>query len=159
MTKEEITINKGYRIDKKGNVFNKKNIKLKGWLDKDGYKILSVRYMGKVLKVPFHRLQAYKKHGKDLFNEGMETRHLNGIKKDNSYDNITIGTHSQNMMDIPCDIRLKNALYATSHVRKYDKKEVFEFHNQSKSYKKTMSKFNIGSKGTLNYILKSYKDE
>ena len=74
---------------------------------------------------------------------------------DNSYENILIGTHSQNMMDISKELRLKKALKATSFVRKYNKEEVIKFHNKSKSYKETMEKFNILSKGTLNYILKN----
>lgn len=157
MTREEISISKGYKINKEGIVFNKTNNKVKGWLNSDGYKMFSIREGQKILKVSFHRLQAYTKHGKDLFKKGIVTRHLNGIKTDNTYDNITIGTQSQNMMDIPKDIRLKNALHATSYVRKYDKKEVFDFYNECRSYKKTMAKFDISSKGTLNYIIKTYK--
>ena len=82
-----------------------------------------------------------------------EVRHVNADRGDFSWDNILIGTHSQNMMDIPEHIRLAKALHATSHVRKYDKGEVRKFYNGCKSYKKTMEQFDISSKGTLHFIL------
>ena len=54
---------------------------------------------------------------------------------------------------MPKEDRLKYALNATKHVRKYDKQEVRDYYNSCKSYAKTMEKFNISSKGTLHFIL------
>lgn len=153
MRKEVIATERGYTIDKEGNVFNKLNKIVKGYLNNEGYRVFSMRHEGKTPKVSFHRMQAYAKHGKDLYNKGMVTRHLNSIKTDNNFDNICIGTHSQNMMDIPKEERIKKAFIATSHVRKYDKEEVRGFYDKCRSYKKTMAKFNISSKGTLHFIL------
>lgn len=93
------------------------------------------------------------KYGDKLFEKGIETRHKNGIKTDNSWNNILIGNHSQNMMDIPKQIRVKKALHASSFLVKHNKDEIKKYHEKYKSYKKTMDKFNISSKGTLHYIL------
>ena len=102
-----------------------------------------------------HRLQAYQKYGDKIYEDGVEVRHNNGESLDNSWCNILIGSHSDNMMDIPKQIRIKKALHATSFIRKYDKKEVKDFYTINRSYKKTMDEFNISSKGTLYYILNS----
>ena len=59
------------------------------------------------------------------------------------------------MNDINPEIRLKNALYASSFIKKHNYKEVKDYYNQTKSYNKVMKKFNISSKGTLYYILKT----
>lgn len=56
-------------------------------------------------------------------------------------------------MDIPKQVRIKKSLHASSFLKKYENDEVKKYYNKTKSYKKTMSKFNISSKGTLHYIL------
>ena len=45
-------------------------------------------------KVCIHKLMAYQKYGDKIFEEGIVVRHLNDDPKDNSYDNIIIGTQS-----------------------------------------------------------------
>lgn len=55
-------------------------------------------------------------------------------------------------MDIPRDIRLQLAMNASKKIIKYPLNlvnEIKEFYNNCKSYKKTMEKYNISSKGTL----------
>lgn len=44
-----------------------------------------------------HRLAAVKKYRRSL--KGMVVRHLNGIKTDNSPENLVLGTHAENIMD------------------------------------------------------------
>lgn len=144
---------KGYYVTKEGKCFSPKGNELNKDINKDGYMQFAIRVGKTTRKVMIHRLQAYQKYGEDLFNEGMVTRHLDGVHANNSWDNILIGTHSQNMMDIPKEKRLAKANHATSFWRKHDKSKVKEFHSKSRSYKKTMEEFNISSKGTLNFIL------
>lgn len=148
---EEIFYKIGYRVLSNGNAVNKKGDKV-GSYNRD-YAHLTARNNGVWIRCKIHRLQSFQKYGKKMYEEGIMVRHLNGEKHDNSWENIAIGTLSQNMMDIPEDIRLAKALYATSFVRKYDKKDVKLFYEKCKSYKKTMKEFNISSKGTLHYIL------
>lgn len=154
MKKEIIFYKKGFRVDEDGNLINPKGIQISGNITYHGYIKTGIRYNGKTLNCMVHRLQAYQKYGDLLFYEGVETRHKNGIKTDNSYNNILIGTRSKNQMDIPKAVRMSRSLHATSFVRKYNKKEVKDFHKENgNSYKKTMEHFNISSKGSLHYVL------
>jgi len=153
MRTEEYYYNKGYKISKSGEIINPRNKVIKGSISASGYLVIGGRINGKRTGCSVHRLQAYQKYKKALYEENIEVRHLNGDPLDNSFDNIKIGSHSENMMDITRENRVKNALHATSFIRKYDKSMVKKFHNKSKSYKKTMSRFGISSKSTLHYIL------
>lgn len=51
--------------------------------------------------VPIHRVIAYLKYGDAYCYPVTEARHLNNNKSDYSWDNIAIGTHKQNMHDLP----------------------------------------------------------
>jgi hypothetical protein len=147
-------ISKGYRVDEIGNLYNPEGKELKQFT-KDGYKVFSYRFNGANSVIYTHRVQAVQKYGSEALKDGVEVRHKNSIRDDNSWDNILIGSHSDNMMDIPAQIRVSKAFHASSFIRKYNKDEIKAFHLESKSYSKTMKKFSISSKGTLNYILKS----
>lgn len=145
--------NKGYDIDKQGNIINSNGKPIKQCSKTNDYKSFSFRIDYKIKKIYIHRFQAYKKFGDEIFQEGVEVRHLDGNKENNSFDNIEIGTKSQNMMDMSPLLRFKKSNHATSFVKKYDKEEVRLFYSKNKSYQKTMEKFYISSKGTLHFIL------
>lgn len=156
MNKIVEAFNRGYTVSIEGTAYNKKGKKV-GYINTniDGYKsyLIRIRVNKKVVNVPIHRLQAFQKYGHKMFEQNIMVRHLDGNSLNNSWDNIAIGTNSDNMMDIPKQIRIKKALHASSFVKKYNKKEVQDFHSINRSYKETMKHFNISSKGTLNYIL------
>ncbi len=149
---EVIASKRGYVVTEDGILLNP-NGKEIGIINSAGYKITMIRVKGKQIIFTAHRLQAYQKYGNKLFEDNIITRHLDGHSLNNSWNNIAIGTQSDNMMDIPEQIRIKKAKYAASFNRKYNKEEIKKFHRKEKSYKKTMEKFNSSSKGTLNYIL------
>ena len=151
---ERILSKRGYVVTEDGTLLNPKGNKI-GSKDNRGYIGSEIKVEGKGIPFFAHRLQAFQKYSNLLYEKGIVTRHLNGNKEDNSWDNIAIGTHSDNMMDIPEQIRIKKAKYAASFIKKYDYEEVINFYKSCKSYKKTMQEFNISSKGTLNYILNS----
>jgi hypothetical protein len=154
MRTEKILYNKGYRITNCGSILNHKGVEINGYKNQKGYISISIKVDGNPKKCPAHRLQAYQKYGDKLYEDGLEVRHKNGIKTDNSWDNILIGTHKENMMDIPEHIRIAIATYASSFNKKHDKEAIIKWHNENgKSYKKTMEHFNISSKGTLHFIL------
>lgn len=154
MKKEEIFYSKGYRITEYGAILNPKGIEIQGYTDGRGYKRLKLHIGKKYLECDVHRIQAFQKYGELLYQEGIEVRHFNGIKLDNSYNNILIGTHQENMLDIPEAIRVNKAIYATSFMKKHNKEEVKKFYKENgNSYKKTLEAFNISSKGTLHYLL------
>ncbi len=149
---EQIAAKRGYVVDEDGNFYNPQGDQI-GSVNDNGYLQTKIRVDTVNTKLICHRLQAFQKFGMKLFNEGIEVRHLNGIRADNSWDNIQIGTHSENMMDIPENIRIKRALHATSFARKHDKESIRNYHEKHGSYKKTMAEFGISSKGTLHFIL------
>lgn len=148
----------GYRISKDGlTLITSKKEKQQTHFNALGYPIFSF-YNGIQSRTLFwHRLQAYQKYQEQLFNKNIVVRHLNDIKTDCSESNIVIGTQSENMRDIPLEIRLRSTLIAQNQAikktRLYNALEIRAFHNIEKSYKITMAQFNISSKGTLYHIL------
>ena len=153
MNKVLIAHSKGYKVTKEGKVIGVKGDELK-LNNHEGYYRFNFRDLnGKATSVKVHRLQAYQKFGDKMFEEGILVRHLDGDSTNNTWDNIAIGTNSDNMMDIDADVRLARALHATSFTRKHDKETIRAYYAEHKSYKKTMEHFNISSKGTLHFIL------
>lgn len=141
----------GYKVDK--GVVSYNGSTLKSILSKKGYYIFSVRIESKPKTVLIHRLVAYQKYGDVIFQKEVEVRHLDGNKLNNLESNIVIGSHSDNMMDRLVQDRINHAILASKHIQLYKHSEVINFYNECKSYKKTMEKFGITSKGTLHYIL------
>lgn len=149
---------KGYTIDSHGIVRNKKGKEVKGSVtSKTGYRRTPIREAEFRADCFFHKAQAYKKFGSIIFNKGVQVRHLNGNPLDNSWKNILIGDGSSNQMDIPVNIRKSRAAKANQvskrYTTKYNANKVKAFYLNNKSYKKTMEKFGITSKGTLHGIL------
>jgi len=156
-----IAFERGYKIID-GELYNTKTgNKLKSKLKKQkcGYKTyvftLSLsKYYKPTINV--HRLVAYQKFGNKMFEEGIEVRHLDGDSLNNKEDNIALGTKSENAMDKDPKVRLSAAITASTKNRKFTDKKMEEirlFYNKGGTYKTTMEKFNITSKGTLHYIL------
>ena len=146
-------VEKGYYIDNEGNLFNKKNEQIIGYIYSK-YKYFGIRYGIEKINIKFHRLQAYQKYKDEIFCKNIMVRHLDGNHLNNSINNISLGTAQDNSNDIPRELTKERAKYASSFLKKYNNNEIIEFHKISKSYKETMFKFNISSKGTLFYILK-----
>lgn len=124
-----------------------------------GYLCFSFKMDGQTNKIPVHRLSAYQKFGDIMFSADC-IRHLDGNKLNNNPDNLELGSHSENRMDMAKDERIRLSVNASSYMSKYkekDVKEIREYHDKTKSYKKTMEKFGISSKGTLFFILNQSK--
>ena len=120
-----------------------------------GYKRFGIRYGKQTINISVHRFVAFQKYGEIVFNSDC-VRHLGGDAKNNSFDNIEIGTHQENSLDIPKEVRVATAKYASSFIPVYDDetvKSIKQHHSQTKSYKMTMEKFGISSKATLHNIL------
>ena len=90
----EIAFDKGYRVDREGIVHGIKVEVLSAPPGNKGYPRFSIHIGKKFKSVHVHRLQAYQKFGQAMFQEGIQVRHLNGNKLDNSWNNIAIGTAS-----------------------------------------------------------------
>lgn len=155
MNKQEEIIrlskNKGYYVNKDGKLFNSTDNELslntnnKG----SGYLSFNIRINGsKPTRSFVHKLQAYQKFGEKMFINGIVVRHKDGNSSNNSYDNILIGTQSENMQDIPSEKRIISASNP-----KYNHKNVIESRKSGLTYKEIMIKFGIKSKGTISFIL------
>lgn len=101
--------NKGYRVID-GDIYNKGN-KLKPKVDKQGYLFIRItdRY-GKMRELKLHRLVAYEKYGEAMFEPGIMVRHLDDVKTNNAWDNLVLGTNSDNQQDIPAEKRRERSL-------------------------------------------------
>ena len=156
---EELALIKGYTITKEGILLNRNGKIVKGKIKSRNYDYfcfdirIGNRKENKKVHCMFHRLQAYQKYGNDIYKEGIVVRHLNGDRYDNSYNNIAIGTIKDNKHDIPIELVSINC----GHVRrKYNKDTVENIRRdkeQGLTYSQLMTKYNISSKGTINYIL------
>lgn len=156
-----VAFEKGYRVDDNGNVFRKgKPVKLmlKNFSNPPVYLGFNVRLKingsSSVRRVLTHRLQSFQKFGHDIFKEGIETRHKNGNSLDNSFDNILIGTASENQMDIPEQVRKASGTKASSKIRRFSDDVVREIKSDRESglkYKDLCLKYKT-SKGTLSYL-------
>jgi hypothetical protein len=141
-------INLGYTINKNGSIFNPKGKLIKTCVSgnylKVGLRILS--YESYSLKI--HKIQAYQKYGDAIFKKGIVVRHKDGNSLNNSWDNILIGTQSDNMMDIPKEQRILNA---SNPIHNHE--DILKDRNAGLTYKELMEKYNISSKGTISFII------
>ena len=138
----------GYRVNENLEIICPNNQKVNTH-NSHGYLHFKVQKSGIRFNVRLHRFIAYTLYGDKIYEKGICVRHLDGNSLNNHISNLKLGTHSENMLDKPKELRQKNA---QNNIR-YDKFAVREFYNACKSYKKTMQQFNISSKGTLNNIL------
>lgn len=157
---EKIAWEKGYYVNGLGEVYSPKGLKLKLKIYNGWYYAFNIKHLGKSQRVKVHRLQAYQKFKDKVYESNMVIRHLNGNSFDNTFNNIGIGSQSENLFDIPKEDRIKHGRLAASFNIKYPKElidEIKEFYNNCKSYKKTMGKYNISSSGTLWHIINGRK--
>jgi len=144
---------KGYYCDIDGNIFSsKKKIALRK-SNQNRY-WFCIRYYGKRVSVPVHKFIAYLKFGDKSFSDGIEVMHLDNDSRNNSWNNIGIGTHTENMCDIPKQIRIERAINASNYVRSFDDNTVAEIindRNQGFTYMQLCDKYNT-SKSTLSYF-------
>jgi len=149
---EKVLFDLGYKVEKDGTCISKSGKILLGTIN-NGYKTISTKLLGKTIKVRVHRLQAYQKFGEEIYKENIMIRHMDSNSLNNSWDNLKIGTHSDNMMDQSKEIRINKA--SNAH-KKYSDELVIEIkadRDSGYSYKDLMLKYNISSKGTLSNII------
>jgi hypothetical protein len=149
---EEIT-KKGYTIDENGVVKNPDGEEIKGSIY-EGYQKFSVRTeTNSSFAVKHHRFQAYLKYGDSIFEKGMVVRHLNGNSLDNSYDNIVLGTQSQNMMDRTPEARKNHS--QKSYITEDIGDEIIEDRVKGMSHRKLSVKYNIPKSTIQDFLKKS----
>lgn len=151
---EEAMFSKGYTVDKYGRLFNKLGVEVIGSVDNKGYRNTGIRMPdNRVVRVYFHRMVAYAKFKDKIYQDGTVVRHLDGNPLNNSWDNIDIGSYSDNMMDIPKHIRVANAGLANM---KYDKDMVNmikDLRSKGMKYADIMKETGIHNKSVISYII------
>ena len=146
---------RGYRVDSKGNVvspFSGKYRKCR--YNSGGYKCFNIKIDLKAETVYTHHLQAYQKFGERVFDPRLEVRHLDGDSGNNSYDNVAIGTRSDNCMDKSPEVRLRASLSGSRVRRKLDEKTLQSLlldRKEGFTYKQLCNKYNL-AKSTVSYI-------
>ena len=143
MNREQIAYERGYRVTKDGHLLNPKGKKI-GCVNSAGYEHTGFNVNKKRVNIATHRLQAYQKYGDKLFKDGILVRHLNGNPLDNSFNNISTGTHKDNYMDIP-EKNKKKMVYDRI---KYPKEFVLKLrkeHKEIKNYSELGRKYNIST--------------
>ena len=148
---------KGYRCFD-GCVISPYGRKLKLSLTTTGYLKFSIRTgsrsdgTSKKKTVLVHRLVAYQKYGDQIYRQCV-VRHLDGDCINNDPGNIVLGSQLQNILDInPADRRHKSMVAAKAQ-RRFTDSEIRVIREEHHSYKETMEKWGITSKGTLHHIL------
>jgi len=145
---------KGYRVLLCGVPVSKFGHVLKTRTNSSGYRSIGIKLDGKTISIYLHKLMAYQKFGVDCFKHGIEVRHFNGNSEDNSYFNIGLGTHSENMLDVEVHIRLRNgraAGRANSNLEDKDILDMREEFAKGRTLSWAVSKYSI-AKSTASYI-------
>ncbi len=95
---------RGYTVDQCGNVYGPANAQLK-LLQKRHTRMIYLSFSVGDTKVKVHRFVAYLKYGRRALRKGVHVRHRDGDNFNNSWDNVLIGTQSQNELDKPIELR------------------------------------------------------
>lgn len=151
---------KGYRVTKKGEFLNPKGeelkIKIRDKKRKYAYPKFTINcydLLGKKASFPIHRFAAFCFYGKDLFEEGIEVRHLKPDVLDVSKSNIVLGTKSQNELDkdkktikkrkINAAQAAREKLRSLNDVQVHEIRELLKTKNYS--HKEIGKMYNVGS--------------
>jgi hypothetical protein len=112
-------VNKGMHVTPEGTVIGVRGKPLSCNIGTNGYFKVSITCNGKRVVTEVHKLVAYQKFGESVFDDGVHIRHLNGHPLDNRWDNIALGTVSENSMDRDKKTRLRVARQAAAVKRRF----------------------------------------
>lgn len=161
MHKEEIAYSKGYTVTPEGVPIGPRGPRKTSRSGKWGRLRFAIKISDKLKNIEVHRLQAYQKFGEKLYEPNTEVRHKNNNYLDNSFDNLLLGTHQQNVLDLPPEERLRKAKIAANERKSLSDDEVKQLRQDRKymTYKELMAKYGI-AKSTVSFIVnrKTYAD-
>jgi hypothetical protein len=147
---------RGYRIDEYGDAISPYSDRKLSLQDRKGYLRFSLAFNGRKIHVSVHRLAAFQKYRYLLFEQGIQVRHLDGDSRNNCFDNIVIGTATENQMDKSEKIRLRSARVAAAAQRKFTDEEIAQIRDMYASgkwrYKDIAEVFGV-VKSTVSYII------
>ena len=145
----------GVRVDDLGKTY-------KLYPDRDGYPRFKITIDGEHYFLAAHRFAAYSYFGKVAL-EAECVRHLNGNPADFSKPNISYGTHRENTMDIPAEVRSRRSLAGGSVAgkkrRTMTEEQVRYIRNSPLSQEKLAKELGV-KRGTIRKIkeYKTYKE-
>lgn len=137
---EEIKGFENYYIDVFGRIYNKKRMRMKTTVRKDGYETCTIRRAKKPYSVYIHRLVAAQFIPN--VNNLPQVNHINGIKHDNTVDNLEWVTAKQNTVHavetglaVPKIDSYKKASIKNRKVSPEDELKIKELHNNGLSFR------------------------
>lgn len=146
--------NKGYKVLETGILVSPQGY-IRKLNERKRYATITVQFEGRDSILYVHKLQAYQKFGETIFGKNMVVRHKNGNSLDNSYDNILLGTASDNQLDIPEERRRSRSIYAAQFMRIWSDvqlKEIFnDRYTNNFTYSNLVVKYKI-AKSTLSFL-------
>lgn len=149
--------NKGYRVDKDGNLVGPKGNFVKPIVYGYNYLGFSVQHQQyRRTPTPIHRLAAYQKYGDKVLQKGMQVRHLNGNRHDNSLANISIGTQYDNTMDMPEEKRrriIESATRATRKISSETAQQIRNIYSQGRNSTRKLARDYGVSRRTIHNII------
>lgn len=113
---------------------------------KTPYKVISLYFKGRMTQVLVHRIIGYLKFGDKIFEKGKQIRHLDSNSLNNKWENILLGTQSENEMDKPLHVRINTskAGLLSMGMKIYsdaEKLKMIELRKSGLSYRKIASQF------------------
>lgn len=96
-----------------------------------------------------HKLQAYQKFGSVALDDGVVVRHLDGNKQNNGLDNISIGSLSDNSLDVPHEERVRHMARANGKGRTLSKEAFMSFMSDRRhgmTYARLAEKYGLAGK-------------
>ena len=156
----EYAVAQGYRVTADGAAHGPRGKLAEHRRDGKGYYDFTVNHpeLGR-LHLMVHRLAAFQKFGAEMFQPGMEVRHRDGDKTNNSPDNMLIGTHAQNMMDRDPTARLEHAKLASKKRQALSDAQLAELRADAANgmgYEALAAKYGV-SKGGAHYMVNGKK--
>jgi len=158
-------LNLGYIVTTDGDVISPFGVKLSLTSTHSGYlkfNVSATEY-DKARIVIVHQLAALQWFGMADLQKGIQVRHLNGIKTDNSRENIAIGSASDNQLDIPREVRVdrskKGVRAMALKARKFTDEEIREIRASHTGVRQLARELGV-AKSTISYIVNrhTYKE-
>lgn len=161
---EKIAYEKGYRANEDGIIYNPQGKQVNGWIDNRGYMKFGIRKSkNKDVQIQVHRFQAYQLFGDKIYEPYIIVRHINGDPLDNAFNNLELGTKTQNRMDMPPEDRVKYSKIANQSKQKLTMEQLKNFWIDvfnGWGCRKLANKYDITDSTALGIINgKNYKEE
>lgn len=118
----------GYRSDENGKIYSHKENKLSLGKGTNGYLLFRIWKKDKHISISAHRFSAYCYFGNELFDNEC-VMHRNGIKTDNSKENLAIGSLRENYQDNCEKWKESFSLKGAKTKRKFTESQIREIKN------------------------------